>query len=479
MTDKAVYPMLSFLMLVNVVLAADITVSPGGSLQDAADAAGPGDRVIVAAGTYNQRFSIGNSGTEQSPLVFEAAAGETPVVDGGNNGYNIVSISGDYVVFRGFSVQNSPGNCINITGDGVTIENCVTSYAQNRGINFAHCADGRVIGCEVFECVRQNWPRGQNYTNGGWGMGLSIQGGSNWLVQDCRVHNNHGEGIGVWGNSSSGGTKGARIINNIVYDNWSVNIWNDHGTDVWCEGNFVYCTPDRPAQDQGRSTPSAFLSAEEASFGQPGDLRNGVYVNNIVTGCGSGFAYWHDGGPGLVDFVIANNTFVDNNVGLSIDQGEHDGTVFSNNIWVQSNDRMAWLSGSGFTFNDNLWYSTGGGSLPSEDSESLFEDPFLAGGDPLDPLSYALQSGSPCIGVGVSISQVTADFWGNERPAVSPSIGAHESTEATALYPLKPAGLEKNASPFKAVTSSLIIFNRTGQCYRTDGKRLWIKHGEF
>ena len=40
------------------------------------------------------------------------------------------------------------------------------------------------------------------------------RGGSNWLVRNCRIHTNHGEGIGVWGNSTTGGTQGARIVNN-------------------------------------------------------------------------------------------------------------------------------------------------------------------------------------------------------------------------------------------------------------------------
>ncbi|MDQ2999953.1 MAG: right-handed parallel beta-helix repeat-containing protein [Fibrobacterota bacterium] len=359
-----------------------------------------------------------------------------PIIDGGNTGGNIVSISGRYVLFRGFDVRNSSGHAISVTGDNVTVENCRASYAWDRGISFNNCANGSAIGCEIFECVRSHFPRSESVSSG-WGMGISIQGGSNWLVKNCRVHTNHGEGIGVWGSSSTGGTKGARIINNVVYDNWSVNIWNDHGTDIVADGNLIYVTPNRPSKDLIRSTPQGFLAAEELNFGLPGDLRRGQVTNNIIVNCNQGFGFWHDGG-GLVDFLIANNTFVNNAIAINIDASPtNGGNIFRNNIFVQAKaGAMINFSQPGprTEFGNNTWYNAGGGGLPALDPNSMFKNPLLVGGDDFSAASYKLSAGSPCIAAGTAGFRLPKDYWGAPRPATAAtSIGAHEYGAASSM----------------------------------------------
>ncbi len=235
-------------------------------------------------------------------------------------------------------------------------------------------------------------------------MGISIRGGSNWVVRNCRIHTNHGEGIGVWGNSATGGTQGAHILHNEVYDNWSVNIWNDHGTAIEADGNLVYCTPNRPSPTLTRSTPQGFLNAEELNFGLPGDLRNGVVTNNIV---------------------------VNNALSIGIDASPTNGSnVFRNNIFVQSVSG-AMLSytqtGASSVFSNNIWYNSSGGSLPVLDPNSLYRDPLFVGGASLVAASYQLRAGSPCIAAGAKDFRVATDYWGTVRPVGSPSsIGAHE-----------------------------------------------------
>jgi len=363
------------------------------------------------------------------PIVFEADTGAMPIIDGGNTGGNIVSITGRYVTFRGFDVRNSSQHCIAVTGGNVTVENCRASYAMDRGINFDNCANASAIGCEVFECVRSNFPRNGSATSG-WGMGMSIRGGSNWLVRNCSVHTNHGEGIGVWGNSTTGGTQGARIVNNTVYDNWSVNIWTDHGTAIVADANLIYCTPNRPSPTLTRSTPQGFLNAEELNFGLPGDLRNGVVTNNIVINCSRGFGFWHDGG-GLIGFLVANNTFVNNTIAIQIDDSPtNGGNTFRNNIFVQAAaGAMMWYNqpGANTVFSNNTWYNTSGGSLPALDPTSMYRDPIFTGGTTLVANSYRLSATSPCIAAGAPGFRVATDYWGTARPTTTPSsIGAHE-----------------------------------------------------
>src|ERR1700678_2760270 len=90
--------------------------APLASLQTAADLVKPGYTVEVMNGTYvgnapggGDVLDITTSGTASAPITFEAAPGQTPVINssGGWNGINIVA---SYIVVKGFTVEGDAAN---------------------------------------------------------------------------------------------------------------------------------------------------------------------------------------------------------------------------------------------------------------------------------------------------------------------------------------------------------------------------------
>jgi uncharacterized repeat protein (TIGR01451 family) len=84
--------------------------NPYRGLQAAADASQPGDRILVASGTYT-RFQLLTSGSEGHPIAFIGPGDGTAIVDGVGTDRGIVTL-GEYnqtishVIFEGMTIQN-------------------------------------------------------------------------------------------------------------------------------------------------------------------------------------------------------------------------------------------------------------------------------------------------------------------------------------------------------------------------------------
>jgi len=88
--------------------------APLASLQAAANLVKPGDTVQVMNGTYTAPFfgdalDITTSGTASAPITFEAAPGQTPVIDS-SGGWNAINIEASYIVVKSFTVVGDAAN---------------------------------------------------------------------------------------------------------------------------------------------------------------------------------------------------------------------------------------------------------------------------------------------------------------------------------------------------------------------------------
>jgi len=101
---------------------------PWRTIQKAANTLAPGDTVLVRSGTYNERVTVGVSGTTNQYITFAAYPGEYPVVDGtGLTPPNYESalfwLTGNfYIVIQGFDLRNYITSNQNATPAGIYVE---------------------------------------------------------------------------------------------------------------------------------------------------------------------------------------------------------------------------------------------------------------------------------------------------------------------------------------------------------------------
>jgi hypothetical protein len=87
----------------------------------------PGDRLLLAPGTYTQQLRIGNkNGSPGKCIVIEGPATGTPALFMGSNTFNTISlVNVSYLVFRNLTLDGQ-----NLAGDGAKVES-TSSYAHH------------------------------------------------------------------------------------------------------------------------------------------------------------------------------------------------------------------------------------------------------------------------------------------------------------------------------------------------------------
>jgi parallel beta-helix repeat protein len=110
------------------------------SIQDAIDASSNGDRIVVYAGTYNERLVITHS------LDIFGEERNTTFIDGGDIG-DVINISSKYVNISHFTIRDSGNNKYNASilinsGNAIITDNKITS--GKHGISILNC-DSNII----------------------------------------------------------------------------------------------------------------------------------------------------------------------------------------------------------------------------------------------------------------------------------------------------------------------------------------------
>lgn len=350
-----------------------------------------------------------------------------------------------------------------VTGRNLIVRNCRIEFNWNYALRFNWWSGGTVTGCEMRQNGLANWPRGRIERDD---AGNVIRDGSgnpvrtNWpstiigwytddvLVQNSRVHDNHGEGIGPYE-----GTSNWLIRNNVAHDNWSANVYVDTSEgDMVVDRNFLYNDPNK--YTESKTDPELpelwrqFAQADGVRIGNEiadlalNDDTPGVYnvavTNNVIVGTGGGiFSFNYQDGPYfLKDSLIANNTLIDN-LGLTlgfegkalfIRRGEN--VRVANNIVVGNEARFEQGIGAGITVQNMLvqaadQVSSDGSAVTI--SGTVTGEPRFVGGDRFKPESYKVRANSPARDAGVTVNSVRWDYFGTFRPrGRAYDIGAFE-----------------------------------------------------
>jgi parallel beta-helix repeat protein len=165
-------------------VSADTITVPGQypTIQEAINAAAPGDTILVAAGTYFENVSVNKTVS----LVGENR--ETTIIDAKGNA-TVIRVRADGVVIEGFTLRNSTSYnyewgdiaCINVVGyNHTTVRNNIIRDNNEYGV--------------LFYRSNNNIVTGNNITNNGWG-GIYSEGSSNNVISGNVVADNGGEGI--------------------------------------------------------------------------------------------------------------------------------------------------------------------------------------------------------------------------------------------------------------------------------------------
>jgi hypothetical protein len=257
--------------------------APLASLQAAADIVKPGDTVEVMNGTYvgnapggGDVLDIATSGTASAPITFEAAPGQTPVINS-SGGWNAIDITASYIVVKGFTVEgdaanytlaqatagysgvnaNLDGNGIYVTGTSggyvpnhVTIENNTVYNEPGGGIGTQYADYVNILNNTVYD--NAHWSA---YGNSGISINVSSNSDTNPGVHDVvsgnTVYGNAQEVPTIGGNTitdgegiildTNPGFVGEMLVeNNTVYDNGSAGIESFLTDGAVITGNTLY-----------------------------------------------------------------------------------------------------------------------------------------------------------------------------------------------------------------------------------------------
>ena len=397
-----------------------------------------------------------------------------------------------YFTFIGLTLRAGSWHGAYAETSGNVFDHVDARFNGGGGVDFdANSSDLTITGntlihSRIWMNVLHNWPRFNNAnTGGGWPGGTGWYSQSNVTIEGNVIYGNGGEGLVIWGTNGSGGTAHEAMNNvarhNVVFDNWSVNVYLDNTQHATIDSNFVFDHPRDPTTtfanlltvskgydtDFGRRMQPILISlADEpgSAFDSQAHLSDITVVNNIFAGGSFGFVDYDDGTKtvfhGLKNAIIANNTWALGNTpipsqdvycwrhlfaGSSPDASSN--SIVENNamivpdggdFYVQAEEAN---SGSGITSDYNFYGGTGkfanvsmtldltawkaahaGWDLHSGNGEAMLGDMTefnrTVADKPVYDWSKAVPAAaSPLAGAGTPVSAAATDFTGVQRSA--------------------------------------------------------------
>jgi putative cofactor-binding repeat protein len=179
-----------------------VNVSPGG-LQAALNNALPGDRIVLAPGTYNGGYLAARSGTAQNPIVVTGP--RTAILSGSLD--KGLTITGSYWIFNGFRITNVVNGGIAGSGGNYNIyEYLEIDHIQQAGIYIrAGSSTATVTGNTIRYCNIHDTGVGPHPE---WGEGIYL---GNGITNDDRALNTHVHHNTIGPNIGSDGIEAKRM----------------------------------------------------------------------------------------------------------------------------------------------------------------------------------------------------------------------------------------------------------------------------
>ena len=297
-----------------------------------------GDTCLFRGGTYTHSangtawINVVTNGTAGNPITFKAYPGETPIINmqvvsglaqtvKDTMGFTIY-FSKAYIVIDGFEINGGEGGVVGYAGaDNITVRNMHIHHGWNGGIAcWNTCSNWLVEDNVVHDAIQKNWPRGTvDSCCDTWGGAITIASNvSNITYRRNTVYWNHGEGI-VTGIGSSN----ILFDSNVVADCWSVCLYTDGGNNIEVRNNLIYLTTEAKTWSSLGFTTSNALgigAAVEPDASFVSALDNLRIHDNVVVNTAACFrAFPEQAGHTFSNWYIYNNTCIDNDQGIRID----------------------------------------------------------------------------------------------------------------------------------------------------------------
>lgn len=414
--------------------------APWATLQHAVDTIAPGDTILVNSGTY-VGCRIGMPGNPSAVKTLEAAPGAAVLVDapGPENKHDsIIEVENfsltmsDWVV-AGLEVANSPKYGIDVrVTDRITVKNNHVHASALTGI-FTAFSNYIVI---------QNNETDHNGEHGIYQSNTSVYP----VIRGNNSHDNASAGIHINGDdteiSPNGSTTGlvqyATVEDNIIWNNGTAG-----ASGINCDGVDDSLIANNLLYNNHASGISLY-----AIDGANGSSNNMVYNNTIVMAPNSRFAINIPDDGGGKNPPVGN--IVENNV-LYTPDANH-GSILVANAGVEGFEsdynvvvNVFSIDNDSSTINLKTWQSHG------YDVHSIIATPAQLFVNPAAN-NYQLQSGSPAIDAGTTLSAVPLDILGVTRPqGAGYDIGCYEAASAAsgthAGRPRRPHMVSSTACP--------------------------------
>lgn len=455
---------LPFVLVVLFVVApagaADRWVAPGGddanpgtrdapwrTIQHAAEVAAAGDIVNIREGVYAEQVTVRVSGTEDAPIVFRAAPGEHPVIDGTtlpvpDGDSALVEIADrDHVHLVGLEIRSwkttDPdrfvmgvwvhGACRGIVLENLHVHDIRHDDAQGGANAIGVYGDAAtpirdlvIRGCEVDDCALA------------WSEAITINGNvDGFLVEGNRVHDVNNIGIDAIGGEGTApvddAARNGTIRDNLVWNVSSVDnpaydgersaggIYVDCGTDIVIERNRVHHA------DLGIEVGCEHSGREATRVTVRSNVAWSCWVTGIAFGGYDASVGW------TTDTTITGNTLWRNDTttsgtGEMMVQRARNVTL-RENLLVTTDQAIGWTNFFGpadtvdVVFRDDLVHSPGGAdttftwhdeeyasladlqSGAGQEIGSIADEPRLLAPDAAEP-DFHLAPGSPAIDGG-------------------------------------------------------------------------------
>lgn len=313
------------------------TSSPFYSLSKATSWASPGDVIRLRGGTYqyaNEQW-IGESGNSSNRITIQSYNNEWAVLDGSKLGStnSVIGIGGSYITLQWLEVRNSKGTGISIWGGGNNlISNCKSHDNQRQGVYIGF--DDKNL--TTTPCANNKVETSSFWNNCRINSARTATGGWPIALASYMARNTQFVNCDVysnWGEGIGMGlTKGGYVGSNRSHDNFSVDIYLDNATSVTVENNRCVNQGQTNYYRNGKPANGIGMANEWYDFANP--LRYNEIKGNFLQNCPSGIYYgnYDNYDAGMKDTSIHNNSFANCTRNLAIDfsPGSSNNSIYSN-----------------------------------------------------------------------------------------------------------------------------------------------------